>query len=179
MVLQRRREQHVLSDYDGEGLEFWQDELDAVAAEERAICDRLSQMEPEYDLASPATSTCITASGTLSSANPAEQYLVSHDDAWATQAAQFEADEDEEAAAQFAAMREYEYRVETAHGYGHDDWYGAAGANVASASANVNVNVNGHVNSDVDVDTDMELGPEDWAAIQAMEAAMDDAMDVE
>jgi hypothetical protein len=50
-----------------------------------------------------------------------------------------------------------EYAVETAHGYDDFHWE----------------------ELDNEDEQDMHLGPEDWAAIQAMEDAMDEAMDVE
>jgi len=121
MVLQRRREQHAFAGYAGETVEFWQDELDALAREESAICARLNSMDTDE---------------------------LPEDDRWAREAAEAEA-------AEAAQATHYDYVVETAHGYDDIHW------------------------EELD-EPEMELGPEDWAAIQAMEMAVDsDAMDVE
>lgn len=120
MVLQRRREQHSLARYDGEGIEFWADELDALAAEESALCAQLEGMDTD-DM----------------------------EDMWAREAAAAEA---AEAAAEEeeAAMNCYDGGIETAHGYGSQHW------------------------------EDMVWRAEDWAKLDAVEAAVEDeAMDVE
>lgn len=127
MVLQRRREQHALSGYNSESVEFWQDEADAVAREEIAICAALNQMETDPAHLAP-----------------------SHDeDRWAHEAAEAEA----------AEHAQHAYGVETAHGYDDFHWE--------------------ELDHEEPEEHDMHLGPEDWAAIQAMEDAMDEAMDVE